>query len=274
MNHTWRCFATGKEKKKAERGEPFGSTSDSNGQKPEPKYDGRPLHYWIEKFQKAETKKEREVAEQAVIAFGAEAAPALPTLMAMLADRSHNYRGHAANMICAMGPAAKEAVPELLKMLEEKPLQDPSRAIRILCAIGPDAKKAIPAIRKVALDYLAAVKCEDELLSYYLILNRYEYHRLGAGIVPLLIELLKEDNREITAQAARELSRLGPAARDALPVLKSLKVKPELFPAPQEAYGPAAVAPAAFAPSQPVYIDPLTQEIQEAIKKIESRSKK
>jgi hypothetical protein len=246
------------------------------GQKPEPRYEGKSLTYWLERFQKAENDRDREAAERAVVAFGADAAPALPSLMAMLADHSHTYRGQAANMICAMGSAAKGSVPELIKMLE-KPLHDPSRVIRILCAIGPDAKDAIPAIECVISDYLAAMKRSEDL-DYYLILDRYEFHRLGADIVPVLVSLLKDVDRKVkdtgmneedfrmAMNTARELGKLGPAAEAALPLLKAIRPKLK-----EVASSPTAAPAAPAAPTrQENYLD---QTIGEAIQKIDASKK-
>jgi len=236
----------------------------ASAQKPEPKYEGKTLAYWIERFQKAENEKDRDAAEQAVIAFGPDAAAYLPTLMPMLTDLSHNYRGRAANMICAMGPAAKNVIPDLVKLLQKPSPQDPSRVIRILCAIGPDAKSAIPDIQRAVENYLAAQK-NNEDLSYYLILDRYEYHTLGAGVVPLLISLLNVEDEKVVTQSARELGLLGLAAKDALPALKAVqRKKTETVEVP-------VFAPAAPAPGGPLNSRDWT--IKEAIRKIESPKK-
>jgi HEAT repeat protein len=216
--------------------------------------------------------KDREAAKDAVVAFGEDTLPVLPDLLAMLADKSHPYRGQVADMICAIGLAAKVIVPDMIKLLDAKDPFDPSRVIRILCAIGPDAEPAIPAIDRAVKRYLDAEKRNEEL-SYYLILDHYQYHKLGAKMVPTLITLLKVENSAIMYQAAKELSKLGPAAKAALPALKEAQkhlndIQTEI--ARQPLLRPAPAAPATLSvPGTRPY-----NPILEAIDKIEAKPKK
>lgn len=125
-------------------------------QKPEPKYKGKPLAYWVERLQKGETDKDQLEAAEALKVFGPDAKWAVPTLVEMLDDRSYVYQRMVTEILCEIGPAAKEAVPDLLKRLKEKQAQKPPKGkvfensiemlylIKILGAIGPDAKDAVP----------------------------------------------------------------------------------------------------------------------------------
>ena len=198
-------------------------------EKPEPKYEGKPLGFWIEKFQKAETDKDQAVAEGAVIAFGPDAAPAVPLLVEMLHDRSRSYRNRVANMLCAVGPAAKGAVPDLIKMLEEKSPRDPHQVIRVLCAIGPDAKAAIPAIRRVVLGYLTSKDEPAVDLWRYNAFNYYDFANLGPAAVPMLLDTIDLFDTwpgglsEIAVvNCFGSLRELGPAAKEAAPRLTQL----------------------------------------------------
>jgi HEAT repeat protein len=115
-------------------------------EKPEPRYEGKPLNYWIMRLQKCEKDEERNAAAEAIKAFGADAAPAIPALVEMLDDRSDNFRRLVGDILCAMGPAAKPAVPALIHTLKEKTARTPVIVISILCAIGPDAHDAVPVL--------------------------------------------------------------------------------------------------------------------------------
>ncbi|HXD87446.1 MAG TPA: HEAT repeat domain-containing protein [Urbifossiella sp.] len=179
-------------------------------QKPEPKYEGKPLIYWIEKYQNADKDQARKDAEVAVIAFGEDAAPAISTLLVMLDDRSGLYRVGVTNMLCAVGPAAKSAVPQLINLLNEKSPRDPNAVIRILCSIGPGAKDAIPAIQRLVLAEIENKRDLD------LGIHNCDLHKIGPAVVPLLIELMGLGYEH---SAARELAELGPDAKAALPEL-------------------------------------------------------
>jgi HEAT repeat protein len=210
----------------------------ATAQKPEAKYAGKPLAYWVEKFQKAETDTDLVAAEQAVCAFGPDAAPAVPALVEMLDDRSQTYREQVANMLCAIGPAAKGAVPDLIKLLEAKSPRDPHQVIRVLCAIGPDAKDAIPAIRRVVRTYLTSKEEPGlELWWFGSATGHYDFHRLGPDVVPMLLDAIEARDTwpgglsEVAILNCFEsLRELGPAAKAAAPrLVKLLKHKAPEF---------------------------------------------
>jgi HEAT repeat protein len=178
----------------------------------EPKYEGKSIIYWCEKFQKADNDKDRHAAEKAIIAFGPDAESAVLGLLIMLDDRSETYREQVANMLCAIGPAAKGAVADLIKLLEEKSPRDPHQVIRVLCAIGPDAKDAIPAIRRVTLAYLTA-KPGEIRYSLWNFSNHgsqfYDYARLGPDAVPMLLDVIETPDTRPVPQGQVRPMRLG-----------------------------------------------------------------
>ncbi len=130
----------------------------ARAQKPEPKFEGKPLAYWVERLQKAETKEDRNRSAQAIVTFGPDSAAAVPALMEMLNDLSDDYRKLVSEIMCMIGPGAKDAVPELVKRLKERQtrkllyetensnINEMKNLIQILASIGPDAKNAVPAL--------------------------------------------------------------------------------------------------------------------------------
>jgi HEAT repeat protein len=211
--------------------------------KPEPKYEGKPLAYWVEKFQKAEKDEERSAAENAICAFGVDGAEAVPTLLAMLHDRSPSYRARVVRMLSEIGPGAKEAVPELLKRIKEmhadkirageeyKNRYEIADLIEILGAIGPNARESIPtlssllgdadfqsyviqALCKIGPDAKTAIPAIRRALletlakrpqPSYSISNLY---KLGPDVAPLLFDLLCVPDLSLQDQAFRQLTTL------------------------------------------------------------------
>jgi HEAT repeat protein len=115
--------------------------------KPEPKYEGKPLAYWVERLQKCEKDEEREVASKAIEAFGADAAPALPALIIILDDCSEEYRKQVGKILVEIAKAgAKPVVPALARLLKDNKARDKNLVISLLGDIGPGAVEAVPLI--------------------------------------------------------------------------------------------------------------------------------
>jgi hypothetical protein len=160
-------------------------------QKPEPKYKGKPLAYWVERLQKGEIDKDQLDAAEAIKAFGRDAEPVVPTLIEMIInDRSGNYQYLIGTILHDLSHKTKGVVPELAKRLKELQARKPgdetetkntpliSTLIWILIEIGPDAKDA----------------------------------------VPVLISML--DNPELKDLVVKALCCIGPAAKDAIPAIR------------------------------------------------------
>jgi HEAT repeat protein len=188
-----------------------------SAQKPEPKYEGKPLSYWLEKFQKAETDEQRQNAASIVCAFGPDAVSAVPLFVEMLHDHSPVYRSHVERMFVAVGPAAKGAVPDLIKMLEANPPRAAREVCTVLCAIGPDAKPALPAIRKLLLEQTGPKPVSHGIELFAL-------HNIGPESAPLLAEAVERNpsSNYFTVNGLMGLAKLGSAAKAAAPKVKPL----------------------------------------------------
>lgn len=86
------------------------------------------------------------------------AADAIPDLVANLTDPADRLREHAAEALGDIGPPAAVAVPELTKALEDPFVKVRRDSVRSLGQIGPAARTAIPAIEKLLNDPEAIVK--------------------------------------------------------------------------------------------------------------------
>jgi HEAT repeat protein len=108
--------------------------------------------------------------------------------------------------------AARAAVPVLIDMLEDRDPEFRIFAAYYLGQVGPSAKAAVPRLIAMLQDKKSAVRSAalDGLRG------------IGPGAaaaIPRLLQLLADDDRG--TEAATVLRAIGPAAREALPVLKN-----------------------------------------------------
>jgi HEAT repeat protein len=218
----------------------------ASAQKPEPRYKGKPLAYWVERLQKADTDAEQAAAAVAVGSFGTDAAAAVPKLIEMLDDRSPEFRQLVYHTLAALGPVAKGAVPDLIKMLKEKLPRNTQYAIWLIEKIGPDAKDAVPELVKFldtkeyrddAVDALSSIgpAAKDALPALRRVLldavspeptvcevspvTLCKLHRLGADAVPMLLDLISFGTQEGRIECVTALGHIGPGAAKAAPKL-------------------------------------------------------
>jgi hypothetical protein len=203
----------------------------ASAQKPEPKYKGKPLAYWVERLQKGETDKDQYEAAEAIKGFGPDANSAVPTLIEMLInDRSANFRFLVRQILCDISHTAKGTVPELVKRLKELQTQKPGEEIQsknisdmaglieILGNIGPDAKDAVPVLI-VALDNL---ELRDEVVRALCYIGPNAKDAIPAirrVVLDLIVDLeMKKEplERSLEAFSCYDLHELGP---DVLPLL-------------------------------------------------------
>jgi HEAT repeat protein len=187
--------------------------------KPEPKYEGKPLAYWVERLQKAESKQQRIDAASSIKAFGCDAAPAVPALMEMLDDRSESFRELVGEILYEMRPAASSAVPALVHSLKNKTARSPDVAIAILGRIGPDAKEAVPVLTKTLQSESPGTRIRAALGLWRIEKN--------TGAVAVLATLLDSDDDNMASLAAQALGEIGPDARTALPKLRNAVLSKE-----------------------------------------------
>jgi len=181
--------------------------------KPEPKYEGKPLAYRVERLQKSEKDQEQKGAARAIAAFGPDAKPAVSALVEMLDDRSKWFRELVGETLCDLGPAAQEAVPALVRTLKDNTARSPDVVLKILGQVaGPEAKEAVRGLTK-------ALRNEDPEDRLNAALGLWKIEKNGRLVVPVLTALLREYDF-VASRAAEALGEIGPDARAAIPALR------------------------------------------------------
>jgi HEAT repeat protein len=147
---------------------------------PEPVYRGRPFEEWRRDLQGGTPM----VRERAVVALCEFGEPAVPLLVAAIADQDFNVRTLAIFCLGRLGSKAKDAVPALVKTLEDRDWIVRKYAAGALGLLEVTAVDAAPALARTAVE---------------------------------------DFNSEVRQTATFALGRLGPAAREtARPILQQL----------------------------------------------------
>lgn len=194
--------------------------------------------------------------------FKGEAKKAVPYLIRLLWDVDNRVRANAAEALGRIGPDAKAAIPALTAALavEESPDNVHSAAAEALGLMGPDARQGVSVLRKQLRhpsSYVRAlagkslwILAEHPEAVPVLKAELNDYHpeaRIAAAeglwlarqeprAIAVLVQVLEEhidvsippthENLAALANhrymAARALGRIGPAAKEALPVLRDL----------------------------------------------------
>lgn len=144
--------------------------------------------------------------------IGADARPAAPSLVRLLADEAPEVRYTATRALGSVG--AHAAVPALAKLLDDKTPPVRLAAAEALIALGADARVVIPTLTK-------ALKAEQPDEAHAAAKLFAELGPEAAPAVPALNDRLAGADPLLTALICDALSRIGTAAKDALPALKT-----------------------------------------------------
>lgn len=157
---------------------------------------------------------QRVRAAQELAEYEAQAAAAVPALQSALESPDANLRGWAATALGAIGPEAQPAAEALLKLLDdEQPVDQQPVWERAGRALGRIGKQNVPAL-------LPLLKPDDP--SYRgAAAALFELHADAAPALPQVIEIL-EKRQVPVGPAIYVIQGLGPAAKDAMPVLMDL----------------------------------------------------
>ncbi len=163
-------------------------------------------------------KAHRRQALGVLAAIGAAAAPALPELVAALADVDEACSTEAAVALAEIGAGAAEAVPELQKLLADGvPAGTRYVAAYALGRIGPPAAPALPRLLELSTS-------DDEIMATVAVWSALKIEPADAALVekaiPLLKRVLRGDRDMARLEAAVSLGDIGAAAGSAIPILE------------------------------------------------------
>lgn len=189
-----------------------GSTQNPKPAPSEPQYKGKPSSHWIKRLADKDPIVRRE-AMLAVTALGADAVAALPAVLRGLDDDDTIVREHSLEALAAIGPPAKDAVPVLTRALADKDTVYRDKAIRALDAIGVVDDTIVIAVANIMVD--SNRKGRGSTTEVYKFLTRRGPAAKAA--IPILKEGLKGPGQQVQA-----IFTLGYLGADATPVLMEL----------------------------------------------------
>lgn len=157
-------------------------------------------------------------ALQVLARIGADAAPAVPTLIELLKTGDAPAKTEALFTLGAIGPKAEAAVEPISDQLTDADPRVVEAAIYALGKIGPAAKAAVPKLEKL-------VHAEDSLVRLMAVCAILRIGPVTGHLVetalPVLTEGLKSQREYVRVEAAMTLGELGPQGQAALPALQT-----------------------------------------------------
>jgi HEAT repeat protein len=186
-------------------------------------YRGQALSYYLSQLKQASEEQRAEVI-RSIGAFGEDAALAVPTVTAALADHDPGVRAAAAGALAQIGAKSSEAAPAVAKLLNDDNLQVRESATLALREMGKGAAGTIPGLCGALKDPAGTVR-----MTAALALGRMGDAATSA--VPALAAALEApDENQLTNEdvqvlrnIAYALGDIGPSARSAIPALSKVQ---------------------------------------------------
>jgi HEAT repeat protein len=207
----------------------------------------------------------------ALARYGADAAPAVPTLLALLeqarADGKIGYHQEIVDVLAKIGPPAVKALPLLIDLLNES-RATPSRADLIRLKLDPFMREStIMAVARIGIDSpdtLQVLRAELKNASPYCrsaaVLALARVARSAPVAFADLIDILSNDQAEgVRANAALAIADMSGDRREAVPQLTAA-----LNDASPDVRMAAATALSSFGPLAQSALPALQQDWQEA----------
>jgi tetratricopeptide (TPR) repeat protein len=180
----------------------------------EPFYDGKPLSYWVYSIKNSTS--DRDHGFQVLGRLGSQDREAIPVFINILEDGRRGEMEIVRSLRHAMQSAEEEEEAEARLRQSLLPV------VEALSRMGPDAQAAIPVLVK----YLGVSEIGNKAAT--------ALAEIGPTAVPALLSAVEDKNTMLSASHSRALlalSRMGPGAREAVPVLiRTLKSRGKFDP--------------------------------------------
>ncbi len=162
----------------------------------------------------------RFYAIQVLIRIGADAAPAVPALMATLDDPDATLRREALFALGAIGPDAAAATDKIIEKLTDSDSDVAHAACYALSQIGTAAQAALPALAK-------QMNSSDDFMRIAAVWTALKINpddaKLQEKAVPYLIKALTNERVHVRVEAAYTLGEMGGPAKAAVPALEQAR---------------------------------------------------
>lgn len=155
----------------------------------------------------------RRWAARSIGQIGAEAAPAVASLLGAMKDGVVDVRREAANALAGIGSEARAAVPALLEAIHDTEGFVDQAAARALAAIDPEVA------RGVVPGFIEALEAPDAQQRRRAVGLLGSLGPAAAGAVPALVGRLRDEDSEVRRAAVYALGQIGPGAEPAIPAL-------------------------------------------------------
>jgi HEAT repeat protein len=148
--------------------------------------------------------------------MGTPAREAVPALMGILQRGERYVQDEAAWALGRIGPEAREAVSVLIHILETSEADTRQTAAWALGCIGPEARDAVPLLQVMLQEDLSTTGRVEAALALWKLTGPAE------GVLPVLIEAVRDPDLDVRRLAADALASIGPEAKAAVPSLRQV----------------------------------------------------
>ena len=208
----------------------------------QPSYNGKPLSYWISRYDDRILGKvslrsiDQHEADEALREIGTNALPYLLKLagrkdsalkqgffsiyrrqswLKLPIHDAQFYRAESTYGFAALHAIARPAVPGLIRLLKDEDFQIRAIAANNLAMIGPEAEEAIPALFPLLDERNHGTPILEAMMALGAI------HRRPEIVLPRLLEFLNGDRKDWNYQspALDAIGRYGSGAKDLAPVI-------------------------------------------------------
>ena len=185
---------------------------------------GKPVVSKLIPWLSAETPLKCRAASIALHEAGSSAREAVPAIARLLKTGDMEYTLELLHALIGIGPAGADALPAVIPVLDHENFHAQYWACKAIGAMGPAAKEAVPALVRKMKKSAPSVRRHAALAL----------GKIGAGVgkegIAALIRCLDDPVHPVREDCLTALAQIGPAAKEAAPVLQQKLVEKKITP--------------------------------------------